>query len=105
MIELTKDNFDAEIAKGIVMVDFWGESCGRCKELMPDVHKLAEKYGDKIKFCSVNISTTGNRRVAMGQKVMGLPAFVFYRDGERDKFLSGEELDAAQVEEAIKSYL
>ena len=105
MIELTKENFEAETGKGIVMVDFWGESCGRCKELMPDVHKLADQYGDKIKFCSVNTSVQGNRRLAMSQKVMGLPAFVFYRDGEREQFLSGEELDAAKIEEAIKSYL
>ena len=105
MIELIKDNFDAETSTGTVLVDFWGESCGRCKELMPDVHRLAEQYGDKIKFCSVNTSTQGNRRVAMSQKVMGLPAFVFYKDGERGEHLSGEELDAAQLEAAIKAHI
>ena len=36
MKELNKDNFDDAIASGVVLVDFWSESCERCKELMPD---------------------------------------------------------------------
>ena len=105
MIEVGKDNFDQEVKdhNGVVMVDFWGESCGRCMELMPDVVALSEKYGDKIKFAKLNIA--GNRRVAMGQGVMGLPSMVFYRNGEKQQHLSGEELDAAQIEEMIQQYI
>ncbi|WP_211826923.1 thioredoxin TrxA [Kistimonas asteriae] len=105
MIEVGKDNFEQEVKQhqGIVMVDFWGESCGRCMELMPDVVALSEKYGDKIKFTKLNIA--GNRRVAMGQGVMGLPSMVFYKDGEKQAHLSGEELDAQQIEDAIKQYV
>lgn len=103
MKELDKDNYDAEIASGLVIVDFWGESCGRCKELMPDVHKLEEKYGDKMKFCSLNIA--GNRRLAMAQKVMGLPSFLIYKDGEKKEHLTGEDLDIDKIEQAIKAYV
>ena len=104
MIELGKDNFDSEIkeCEGIAMVDFWGESCGRCMELMPDVIALADKYEGEMKFAKLNIK--GNRRVAMGQGVMGLPSIVFYKDGEKLEHLSGEELDAEQIEEAIKRH-
>lgn len=105
MIEVGKDNFDQEVKEfdGVVMVDFWGESCGRCMELMPDVISLSEKYGDRIKFAKLNIA--GNRRVAMGQGVMGLPSMVFYKNGERVEHLSGEELDANQIEIQIQKYL
>lgn len=105
MIELNKDNFDQEIKQhqGMVMVDFWGESCGRCMELMPDVIALSEKYGEEIKFAKLNIA--GNRRVAMVQGVMGLPSMVFYKDGEKVQHLSGEELDGQQIEAAIKEYI
>ena len=50
MIELDKKNFDEEVmeADGYVFVDFWSESCEPCKALMPKVHELADKYGDKI---------------------------------------------------------
>lgn len=103
MIELDKDNFEQETSSGLVIVDFWGESCGRCLELMPAVHELAKKYSGKVKFCSLNIA--GQRRLAMSQKVMGLPSFLIFQDGERKAHLSGEDLDIDQIEQAIQSYL
>ena len=52
MLELTKDNFEAEVlqAEGYVFVDFWSQGCEPCKALMPEVHKLAEKYEGKMKY-------------------------------------------------------
>ncbi|MGF1717334.1 thioredoxin TrxA [Photobacterium chitinilyticum] len=104
MIELNKENFDAEVnVDGVVLVDFWSENCGRCIELMPDVMELAEKYGSEIKFCKLNIQ--GNRRLAMAQKVMGLPSFVFYKNGEKIEHLSGEELEMEDVAQRVESYI
>ena len=83
MIELNKDNFDAEVlqAEGVVFVDFWSEKCEPCMALMPDVLAFAEKNAGRAKFCKLD--TAGNRRLAMGQKVMGLPTLVFYKGGEK----------------------
>lgn len=103
MIELNKDNFDEEVlqATGPVLVDFWGEKCEPCKALMPDVHALAEKYGDKMKMCKLN--TTQNRRLAIGQKVLGLPTFIVYKNGEKAKEISGaENCTMETVENLIK---
>ena len=83
MIELNKDNFDKEVleAEGIVFVDFWSEKCEPCTALMPEVVAFAEKNAGRAKFCKLD--TAGNRRLAMGQKVMGLPTLVFYKGGEK----------------------
>ena len=83
MIELNKDNFDKEVleAEGIVFVDFWSEKCEPCMALMPEVVAFAEKNAGKAKFCKLD--TAGNRRLAMAQKVMGLPTLVFYKNGEK----------------------
>ncbi|WP_131039137.1 thioredoxin family protein, partial [Clostridioides difficile] len=69
MLDLDKATFEEEVlnAEGFVFVDFWSEGCEPCKALMPDVHKLAETYGDKIKFCKMD--TTKARRLAIKQKV------------------------------------
>jgi len=106
MIELDKDNFDSEVlqATGPVLVDFWGEKCEPCKALMPEVHTLAEKYGDKMKMCKLN--TTQNRRLAIGQKVLGLPTFIVYKNGEKIKEISGaENCTPEAVENLIKENL
>ena len=106
MLELNKDNFDAEVlqANGTVIVDFWGEKCEPCRALMPDVHRIADQYGDKIKFCSLN--TTENRRLAISQKVLGLPTFIVYRNGERAKVISGaESCTPFTIENLIKEFL
>lgn len=82
MLVLTKENFEDEVlkAEGLIMVDFWSEKCEPCKALMPAVHELAKKYEGKAKFCSLD--TNGNKRLAMAQKVLGLPTILFYRNGE-----------------------
>ncbi|EGI25781.1 thioredoxin [Escherichia coli TA206] len=103
MKELNKDNFDESISHGIVLVDFWSENCERCKELMPDVHRLADEYTGRVAFYSLNIQ--GNRRLAMAQKVMGLPSVVIWRDGERLIHLSGESLDGGQIRQALEAAL
>ena len=83
MIALTKENFEEEVlkAEGLVMVDFWSEKCEPCKALMPSVHELVEKNEGKAKFCSLH--TAGNKRLAISQKVLGLPTIAFYKNGEK----------------------
>lgn len=104
MIELTKDNFTEEVkeAEGYVLVDFWGPTCEPCKALMPHVHALEEKYGDKVKFTSLDI--TKARRLAIGQKVMGLPALIIYKGGEEVERLAEAGATATAVEEMVKKY-
>jgi len=83
VIEIDKKTFEEEVlkAEGLVVVDFWSPKCEPCKELAPQVAELAEKYQDKAKFCMLD--TASNRRLAISQKVLGLPTIGFYKDGEK----------------------
>lgn len=105
MLILDKDNFDQEVrqAEGVVLVDWWGPKCERCLELMPHVEELAKKYNGRMKFCSVN--TSGNRRLAIGEKVLGLPAILFYKNGQKIDELSGQEIMPEDVEEKIMQHM
>lgn len=91
MISLDKKNFDPEVIEheGKVFVDFWSESCVPCMALKPFVDGLAEEYGDKMKFCDLNISKA--RRVAIKQGVLGLPTMIVYENGEKIAELHDEE--------------
>jgi thioredoxin 1 len=90
MLVLDKANFNAEVleGEGWVLVDFWSPKCEPCKALKPHVEALAEKYGEQMKFCGLDI--TKARRVAIGQKVMGLPVVAFYLCGEKKAELTGD---------------
>ena len=91
MVELTKDNFETEVlqASGKVLVDFWSPSCGPCKELLPKVQEFEAHYRDAVKFTSLD--TTKARRLAIGQKVAGLPTIALYENGERIEALNGHD--------------
>jgi len=105
MLEVTKTDFEAEVlqADGYVLVDFFGDGCVPCEALMPHIHGFAEKYGDKLKFASLN--TTKARRLAIGQKVLGLPVIAVYKDGEKVEELVKDDATAENVETMIQKYI
>ncbi len=97
MIELDKENFDTEVlnAEGLVFVDFWSPKCEHCMAMLPDVEAFAERNAGKAKFCKLD--TAGNRRLAISQKVLGLPTFVFYKGGEKVASFEKDILEAEGV--------
>jgi thioredoxin 1 len=101
MIELTVENFEEEVMKSKmpVLVDFWGPRCEPCKALMPHVEKLEEKYGDRVKFCKLD--TSKNMRLAISQKVMGLPTLIVYKNGQKADEVT-KNVTIEMVEEMIK---
>lgn len=105
MVELTIDNFEEEVIKSSkpVMVDFWGPQCGPCLALMPYVERLEGKYGEKVKISKVDASK--NRRLCLSLKVLGLPTFLFYKDGNEVARLSGNSLKIEDIEEEIKKLI
>ncbi len=107
MIELNAENFKSEILDykdKPVFVDFWGDKCEICKELMPGVHDLEHKYENEFKFASLNIG--GARRLAISQKVLGLPTMVIYNNGEKVSSITPDKIKTlTDVEEFIKSYI
>ena len=80
ILDVDKNTFGPEVleATGKVVVDFYGDGCVPCAALMPHVHAFAEKY-TTLKFCSLN--TTKARRLAISQKILGLPVIAIYENG------------------------
>lgn len=105
MLEVDKTTFEAEVlqASGKVLVDFYGDGCVPCAALMPHVHAFAEQYGDKMKFCAIN--TTKARRLAIGQKVLGLPVIAIYENGEKIDECVKDDATPENVEAMIKKYI
>lgn len=104
MLDVDKKTFETEVlqAEGTVFVDFYGDGCVPCQALMPTVHAYAEKYGDKIKFCSLNTSKA--RRLAIGQKVLGLPVMAIYQNGEKVAECVKDDATSENIEAMIQKY-
>lgn len=105
MISVDKDTFESEVlqAEGYVLVDYWSDGCEPCKALMPDIMELKEQYGDKIKFTKLN--TTQARRLAIKEKVLGLPTIAIYNNGAKVDELTKDDATRANIEAMIKKYL
>ncbi len=97
MLVIDKDNFEAEVEQSDipVIVDFWGPQCAPCIALLPDIEALAEEYAGKIKIGKLN--SAENRRFCMAKKIMGLPTFLFYKDGECKVKISGDEVNLDRI--------
>ncbi len=70
---------------------------------MPFVHQYAEEYGDKMKFTSLN--TTKARRLAISQKILGLPVMAIYENGAMIDSVVKEEATADSILEMIKRHI
>jgi len=101
-VELNRDNYEVEVleAKEPVMVDFWGPQCRPCLALMPTVEQLEKEYADRLKVAKVN--ATENRMLCAKLRVLGLPAYLFYKGGIEINRLVGEQISEGDLVEAIK---
>jgi thioredoxin 1 len=104
-IELNRDNYEAEAQKapGAVLVDFWGPLCKPCIALMPGVEQIEQDFSGRLKVGKVN--STQNRMLCARLRVMTLPTFILYRDGEEKARLTGEDLKAAEIRAAVETVL
>ena len=82
VIKASEDNFD-EVVLGSdvpVLVDFYAEWCGPCKNLSPELDKLASSVGERAKVVKVDVEE--EKSLADAYQVRGLPTIVFIANGE-----------------------
>ncbi|HET7488497.1 MAG TPA: thioredoxin family protein [Acidimicrobiales bacterium] len=99
LTEATRENFRDLVAEGTTLVDVWGPDCQPCLAMMPFIEKLAGDRADQFK--TVKLEAPKARRLCMELRLMGLPAFVLFRDGEEIGRING----AGVTEDKVLSWL
>ena len=79
---VSDDSFDTDVlgANGLVLVDFWAEWCGPCKQIGPSLEEISEEMGDAITVAKVNIDE--NPMTPSKYGVRGIPTLILFKDGE-----------------------
>jgi thioredoxin 1 len=104
-IELNRDNYEKETQNADLpmMVDFWGPLCGPCMALMPFVDELEQEYGDRVRIAKLDV--TQNRMTCARLRVMTVPTFIFYKNGEEYKRLTGDTIEKNEIRGAMDELL
>src|SRR5579862_6567646 len=90
VVEATRESFRDLVASGTVLVDVWGPDCQPCLALNPHVQALAERLANQMQV--VKLEAPKARRLCMELSIMGMPAFLLFRDGEEVARLSDPAL-------------
>jgi len=81
-VTVTDESFERDVlqASGPVLVDFWAEWCGPCKQIGPALDQISEELSDQVTIAKVNIEESPTTPTRYG--VRGIPTMMLFKGGQ-----------------------
>jgi len=99
--ELAKREFDDFTKKGLVLIDFFADWCMPCIMMAPVLDEIGGKHKGKIKIGKIDVDD--NQELAQKFRVMSIPNFVLFKDGEVvERFVGAMPLE--EFEDRLKKH-
>ena len=86
VIAVNKDNFDAVVASGTVLIDFYADWCGPCRMMAPIVDEIAEEMAG-VTVGKVNVDLSPELAIKFG--IVSIPTLIIMKDGKEYKKIVG----------------
>ena len=89
MIELTDENFNAEVVNADVpvLVDFWAPWCAPCRVVGPTIEQIAAAYAGRVQVATLNVDE--NQSVTSRYNIRSIPTLLVFKNGEIKEQLVG----------------
>ncbi|MDB9984454.1 thioredoxin [Gammaproteobacteria bacterium] len=77
-----EESFNSDVlnSQKPVLVDFWAEWCGPCKQLAPTVEAVAAEKSESLKVCKMDVDS--NREIAAKYGIRSIPSLIIFKNGE-----------------------
>lgn len=102
-VRVSGESFGGEVlqAKGLVLADFYSDSCVPCKRLSPVLAEIEEEYGESISAVKININFDAELAEQYG--VTSVPTIVFFKNGDEVSRL-GSPIKKADIAAVIENF-
>ena len=81
-LKVTDDSFSSDVlqAQGPILVDFWAEWCGPCKQIGPALEEISQEMAGRVQVAKLNIDENPMTPGQLG--VRGIPTLMIFKDGK-----------------------
>ena len=103
--DVTDATFEQEVIQSgePVLVDFWAEWCGPCRQVAPILDEIGRENADKLEIVKLNIDE--NQITARDYRVMSIPTMIVFKGGEVVKTIVGAKPKAALLRDLAETWV